>query len=243
MAIDLYSKGSVDSLLSAKLSVSSLSNGATSTLNSTAPTSGQVLSFDGTDLVWATGGGGGSVSWGGISGTLSDQSDLASALGGKADTTSPSFAGTVYVTGSSSVIQIGDSFAGIAVFDGSMSYYSTITSSGVRFPDGTTQSTAATYNDKKAIANLCAACFTTNGSTFGFTNWVALAVAQGSKFQSGSNYVLGIGTPGYGPTSFALSYSSTTYADSGYSWTSASGQTVAYSDDYGTTWTYADLTF
>lgn len=39
------------------LTVSTLSNSATSTLNSTAPTTGQALTYDGTDLVWATVGG------------------------------------------------------------------------------------------------------------------------------------------------------------------------------------------
>jgi hypothetical protein len=80
MAINLYSKDSVDDLLAAKLSdapidgstygrkdgawavvagsggltINDLSNGATSTLNATVPTTGQALTFDGTDLVWAT---------------------------------------------------------------------------------------------------------------------------------------------------------------------------------------------
>jgi hypothetical protein len=61
MSINLYSSATVDSLLSAKLSVSSLSNAATATLNATAPTTGQALTYDGTDLVWATVGGGGGL--------------------------------------------------------------------------------------------------------------------------------------------------------------------------------------
>lgn len=36
------------------LSISDLSNGAASTLNATAPTTGQALTYDGTELVWAT---------------------------------------------------------------------------------------------------------------------------------------------------------------------------------------------
>jgi hypothetical protein len=59
MSISLYSSATVDSLLSPKVSISSLSNGATTTLNATAPTTGQSLTYDGTDLVWATVGGGG----------------------------------------------------------------------------------------------------------------------------------------------------------------------------------------
>jgi len=105
------------------LTISSLSNGATSTLNATAPTTGQYLSFDGTELIWATPSGGATaadqltngtvttnptagptaadevltydgtdlvwaapvaaVAWGGITGTLSSQTDLQTALDGK----------------------------------------------------------------------------------------------------------------------------------------------------------------
>ena len=79
MAINLYSKDSVDDLLDAKLSdapvdgstygrkdaawevisasgltISSLSNAATATLNAGVPTAGQALTYDGTDLIWAT---------------------------------------------------------------------------------------------------------------------------------------------------------------------------------------------
>lgn len=109
MPLDLYDKRSVDNLLATKLTdapsdgsqyarqngawavvtgggggltISTLSNAATSTLNSTAPTTGQALTFDGTDLVWATvGGGGGGVAWGGITGTVTDQTDLTTYLG------------------------------------------------------------------------------------------------------------------------------------------------------------------
>lgn len=59
MSISLYSSATTDSLLSPKLSISSLSNAAATTLNATAPTTGQVLTYDGTELIWATGGGGG----------------------------------------------------------------------------------------------------------------------------------------------------------------------------------------
>jgi len=91
MPLNLYSAGKVDDLLSVKLSVSSLSNAATSTLDATAPTTGQALTFDGTNLVWATvGGGGGGASWGSITGTLSNQTDLQNALDAKYDASNPS---------------------------------------------------------------------------------------------------------------------------------------------------------
>ena len=65
------------------LTIGSLSNAAASTLNATAPTNGQALTFDGTELKWATVGGGGGATWGSITGTLSTQTDLQTALDGK----------------------------------------------------------------------------------------------------------------------------------------------------------------
>jgi hypothetical protein len=63
------------------LTISSLSNAAATTLDATAPTTGQALTFDGTELAWATVGGGG-VAWGGITGTVTDQTDLVSYITG-----------------------------------------------------------------------------------------------------------------------------------------------------------------
>ena len=84
MAINLYSKASVDSLLSGKLSVSSLSNGAATAIDSTVPTAGKVLSFDGTNLKWVTAASG--ATWGSITGTLSSQTDLNTALNARVST-------------------------------------------------------------------------------------------------------------------------------------------------------------
>ena len=100
------------------------------------------------------------------------------------------------------------------------------------------------YDIKRAIANLCASCFTSNGSTFQFTNYVAQCVAQGSKFTSGSPYLLGIGYSGSAPTyTFALTPSGANIADTGVTYTSLYGQCVCYSEDSGSSWTYADLSF
>jgi hypothetical protein len=103
MAINLYSKASVDSLLSPKLSISSLTNAAATTLNATAPTTDQVLSYDGTELKWATVAGGGGAAWGGITGTLSSQTDLQNALDLKAPLASPTFTGTVTIPAGASI--------------------------------------------------------------------------------------------------------------------------------------------
>ena len=65
------------------LTISTLSNAATSTLNAAVPTTGQSLTFDGTDLKWATvGGGGGGVAWGAITGTVTSQTDLVNYISG-----------------------------------------------------------------------------------------------------------------------------------------------------------------
>ena len=235
MAIPLYSKATTDTLLAAKYDASNPSG-----FISDAPIDGNTYGRN--NGAWTIVSGGGGASWGSITGTLSSQTDLWTALSALAPTAGPSFTGTVSITGSWGSVTIGDSTTGsLALYNGSQT--TTYAATGITFPDSTVQTTAATYDAKKAIANLAASCFTTNGSTIGFTNYIAVTVAQGSKFQSGSQYLLGIGSPGYTPTSIPLSYSSPTYADAGMSWGSYSGQAIAYSDDYGTTWTYADLAF
>jgi len=120
MPVSLYSSASVDSLLSAKLSdapidgstygrkdaawevisasgltISTLSNGATSTLNASVPSAEQVLVFDGTDLAWHYQ----TVLWGSIGGTLSSQTDLQTELDNKANLSAPSFTSGISVDG------------------------------------------------------------------------------------------------------------------------------------------------
>jgi hypothetical protein len=56
----------------------------------TSPTEGQVLKYDATTGLWKNGTDVGGVAWGGITGTLSAQTDLQSALDGKYSTTNPS---------------------------------------------------------------------------------------------------------------------------------------------------------
>jgi len=139
MPINLYSKDSVDDLLDGKLSISSLSNAATVTLNAGVPTAGQALTYDGTDLIWATVSG--SAAWGAITGTLSTQTDLQTELDNKASLSSPQFTGTTTFIGAGGTVSLNDqsldmsaSTAGGAVIVGT---------SGVTFSDSTTQTTAA----------------------------------------------------------------------------------------------------
>jgi hypothetical protein len=62
---------------------SQLTNAAYTTNPAAAPTTaGDVLQFNGTALVWAAGGGGGGVAWGGITGTVTAQTDLTSYISG-----------------------------------------------------------------------------------------------------------------------------------------------------------------
>lgn len=104
--------------------------------------------------------------------------------------------------------------------------------------------TSYTYDTKKAIANLCASCFGSAGSTFYFTNYVAQCVQQGSKFTSGSAFLLGLGYFSSAPIyTFTLIGSGPAIADTGVSYTSVGGMNVCYSEDSGSTWTYSDLSF
>lgn len=195
MSINLYSKDSVDSLLSAKLSdapvdgntygrkdaaweiitggggltISTLSNGATSTLNSTAPTTGQALTFDGTDLVWATVGGGSYLP---LAGGAMDTDAVITIANASSDIRYGSDYIGLNLTASAGATGATFDYAGISIFDGSNNINlqatqylvqdatnsTTITpanvalndgtsslsvsSTGITFPDSTTQTTA-----------------------------------------------------------------------------------------------------
>jgi hypothetical protein len=69
--------------------IQAVSSNAASSVTAS-PTSGQYLKYNGMALEWDTPGGGGGVSWGGISGTLSAQTDLQSELDGKYSASNPS---------------------------------------------------------------------------------------------------------------------------------------------------------
>lgn len=116
------------------LTISSLSNAAATTLNSTAPTTGQALTFDGTELKWATvGGGGGSVAWGGITGTLSTQTDLQTALDGKL---SPKTVNTV--TSGTYIVQLSDANKVVYLASGGMGFQvQADNDSSIAYVDGT----------------------------------------------------------------------------------------------------------
>lgn len=139
MPINLYSKDSVDDLLDAKLSISSLSNAATVTLNAGVPTAGQALTYDGTDLIWATVSG--SAAWGAITGTLSTQTDLQTELDNKASLTSPAFGGTTTFIGAGGTVSLNDQALDMSA--STAGGHIIVGTSGITFSDSTTQTTAA----------------------------------------------------------------------------------------------------
>lgn len=133
MSLNLYSAGTTDTLLAAKLDLSggTMTGGLTlsasgiifsdATYLTTAPAgstlaadqltagvvtanptagptaSGDVLQYNGTALVWGPGGGGGSVAWGSITGTVTDQTDLTSYISGLGYITDAPIDGFPYV--------------------------------------------------------------------------------------------------------------------------------------------------
>lgn len=125
MAINIYSKDSVDDLLADKLS--------------DAPIDGST--YGRKDGAWeVVSGGGGGASWGSITGTLGDQTDLASALGAKADVSGSS---AISVAGSGGTSTLGGSSGGaITVTDLGATSTVTITPTAIVFPDSTSISTA-----------------------------------------------------------------------------------------------------
>jgi len=65
------------------LAADQLTAGAVTANPTAGPTAaGDVLKYDGSALIWAPGGGGGSVAWGSITGTVTDQTDLTTYLSG-----------------------------------------------------------------------------------------------------------------------------------------------------------------
>ena len=116
------------------LAANQLTN-AVVTANPTAgPTaSGDVLQYNGTDLIWAAGGGGGGVAWGAITGTLSSQTDLQSALDAKL---SPRTVNTVSST--PYTVQLSDANKVVHLASGGMGFGITLdTDSNIAYLDGT----------------------------------------------------------------------------------------------------------
>ena len=183
MAINLYSKDSVDSLLSAKLSdapvdgstygrkdgawevvsggggltINDLSNGATSTLNATAPTTGQALTFDGTDLVWATVGGGSYLP---RSGGAMDSTALVTYSDATYDSEIGGWGFGVELT-SDTTQNASIQYNAVSVQNGIGTM--TVGPTGLTFPDSTTQTTAATagvnLGDAFSVANVMTVAF------------------------------------------------------------------------------------
>lgn len=118
----------------------------------------------------------------------------------------------------------------------------------IYFSDSTVQTTApVSYDVKKGIANTCAGCMYINSGYINFNGGVALALFSSSKFNGGGQYRLGWTNGGGYAGTFSLSTATNifgdVYANTGTGYLSLSGERLAYSEDYGSTWTYSDFTF
>jgi hypothetical protein len=154
MPINLYSKDSVDDLLDAKLS-DAPSDGSTYGRNNGA---------------WEVVSGGGGVAWGAITGTLGDQTDLASALGAKADVNGVS---AISVAGSGGTSTLGTSSGGaITVTDLGVTSTITITPTAIVFPDSTSQTTAAVAPPSADVLTANAIASNINSMGYGSSTWV-----------------------------------------------------------------------
>lgn len=97
---------------------------------------------------WVVAGGGG-VAWGGITGTLSDQTDLQSALDLKAPLSGPAFDGTATFTGSGGTVSLNEQ--GLDLSASTAGGLVTVGTSGITFSDSTNQQTA--FNPDRAMAD------------------------------------------------------------------------------------------
>jgi len=121
--------------------------------------SGDVLQYNGTDLVWAAGGGGGGVAWGAITGTLSSQTDLQTALDAKQakpTLTTVSTSSDYYATASDAngVVYLDPSSNGIA------NVYLPDGDTGYEFPNG---SSITVINRSGGLSPVAFSCY---GSAF-----------------------------------------------------------------------------
>lgn len=90
-----------------------------------------------------------SVSWGGISGSLFDQTDLQTELDLKAPLAGPAFSGTATFTGSGGTVSISDLGLDLSASTGGGAV--TVGTSGITFSDSTIQQTA--FNPDRAMAD------------------------------------------------------------------------------------------
>ena len=116
------------------------------------PSASTFLRGDGS---WAAGGGGGT--WGSITGTLSDQTDLQTALDAKAPTASPTFTGVVQATtiqaDTSSVLVIESSSGADVLLAGAGGGANATAYGGWDF-DAATASTIASFGASKTLESL-----------------------------------------------------------------------------------------
>jgi hypothetical protein len=116
----------------------------------------------------------------------------------------------------------------------------------ITYADGSVQTTAAAagYTALQATTDSIMACVNANSSTgtFNLLGWAGVSCYFGGKFQSGSTYQIGIGSP----SQFAFSPATD---PSGYFigqaslFGSPSGSYLYYSQDGGSTWTQSSFPF
>jgi len=184
-------------------------------------TAGDVLQYDGTDLIWAAGGGGG-VAWGAITGTVTDQTDLVTYVTGLGYQTATDV--STYVTGLGYIT--GVSWGDITGTLSSQTDLNTVLNqkaleaqaiassygSAIRW-DGTN---VRLYVGTDYIYNN----FITNGQTFGWlisSTITAISSISSPTTDSAGNYYVVLNSSGSPDTGSALYYST----DSGTTWSNS----------------------
>ena len=124
----------------------------------TSPTNGQVLKYNSTTGLWVNGTDVGGVAWGGITGTLSSQTDLQSALDGKYSTSNPS--GFITSSALSPYLTSATAAATYQTISGMSSYLTTSAAASTYLTQANAASTYFTIASAAGKANLSGATFT-----------------------------------------------------------------------------------
>ena len=109
----------------------------------TSPSNGQVLKYDSAQGLWVNGTDSSGVAWGGITGTLSSQTDLQTALDAKAPIASPTFTGTVTIPGGASISGYANTTGSTVTFSNGILANAGITASALNVASGGVLSFAA----------------------------------------------------------------------------------------------------
>jgi hypothetical protein len=191
----------------------------------TSPTEGQVLKYDATSGLWKNGTDVGGVAWGGITGTISAQTDLQSALDGKYSTTNPSG----FITSSALTGYATESFVT------SQGY---ITASALTGYATESFVTSQGYITSSALAGYATESFVTSQGYITSSALTGYALLSGATFTGKVTFTSVSGVAGL---NIGIGGTNTSATSPGDMWITSGGIRLNYRDAFGTLHTIANV--